>query len=112
MEAMLKLENLDILYPTKLPTGYEFTTLSVANFDTYLEVKLYSEEPYVDFRARIGENIQIDSYDNEINGIKYRISEHEGMYQADWSSGEDYYWVIVSDKAIMPEIIKNLQRSS
>ncbi|MCL2071316.1 MAG: hypothetical protein FWH07_03670 [Oscillospiraceae bacterium] len=111
IEDLLSIEQLNILYPATLPVGYSFTNFEVINRGTNLEVGLYAESPYIDFRVRIGADVQIDDFDNEINGIKYSVFEHEGMYQAVWTVEKDYYRLAVSDETVITEVIKSLRRS-
>jgi len=109
---LLAVEEIDILYPATLPDGYAFTDFEVLKRDVGLEVKLFAEEPYIDFSVRIGADVQIDNFDGEINDIKYRISETaDGLPQADWSDGSDYYMVAVRDEVVITEIIESLTRN-
>ena|GEM_PF-3411414 len=109
-EEMLKNENLNIFYPTELPTGYEFTDFRVSDYGDYSELKAYSLEPYIVFEIEFDVTHQIESYEYETNGIYYNIVEPEmGRYQAEWNVGADFYRVIVGNKADLSKIIKNLQ---
>ena len=111
---MIEAENIRILYPAKLPYGYEFTEFRVDEFDDYFEVKAHNEEPYVSIHILVDVKYDIDDdYLNETNGIRYNIVEtDDGFYQADWSDGTDYYTIVVGDKNILSEIIENLEESN
>jgi hypothetical protein len=110
MSEMLEAENLTILYPFELPNGYEFTDFRVDNSDEYLELQAYGLEPYISYTVMVGVNIAKDNYSYKENGIEYNIAEmNDGLFQADWSAGTDYYMIVVSDKAILSEIINNLK---
>jgi hypothetical protein len=109
MSEMLETENLDILYPTKLPNGYEFVNFDVTDMGAYFELRAYATEPYISFSVEFNVDFQIDRYDYEISCIEYNIVETaNGMYKAEWVDGTNYYGIIVSDKATLSEIIKNL----
>lgn len=110
MDSMLKLENLNIFYPVELPNGYKFTDFEVADFEDDFEIRAYASEPYIFFSVRLGANVQIDDYTDEINGIKYSVFGHEEKFQAYWSIDEDFYTVAVSDEAMLSEIINNLEK--
>lgn len=111
LEEMLMAENLNILYPSKLPDGYAFTDFRITDFGDDLEVQMYASEPHIAFSIKIGAGIQIDDFDYEANGIEYSIFETGNeLYQAIWSNNGDYYWIIVGDKAIISSIIENLVR--
>jgi hypothetical protein len=112
MEEMLAVENLDILYPARLPDGYEFTEFVVTDFGDFLEVWAGGSEPYISFIARIGMNVGIEHYDYEVNGIRYHVVElDENSHQAGWVCGADYYTIVVSDSATISEIIESLRRN-
>jgi len=110
MSEMLEIEKLNILYPVKLPAGYEFTDYRIDDFGSYSEVRAYTSEPYLVFTVEI-ETSQVDTnnYLYETNGIKYNIVEMgDGFYQAWWFNNNDYYTITVSNKNMLSEIIKNL----
>jgi hypothetical protein len=110
IEELLETENLDILFPTRLPIGYAFTDFVVDNTGNQLRIEMTAKEPYILFGIRIGANFQLD-FDYEINGIQYSIDEMgDGLYQGHWIDGADYYTIVVSDRAIISEIINNLAR--
>ena len=110
MDEMLETENLNILYPVKLPDGYCFTNFEVIKTDIGFDIWAYAAEPYIDFRILVGANINIDHYSHETNGIEYDIVKiDDNLYQAVWSDSEDYYMIVVGDEALLSEIIKNLQ---
>jgi hypothetical protein len=110
MEELLEAENLHILFPSILPNGYSFTHFEVDNTGGQPMLIMLAIEPIIDFRIRIGANFQFD-FDYEINGIMYSIDEMgDGLYQGHWIDGEDYYTIVVSDRAIISEIINNLAR--
>jgi len=112
LEDMIESENLNIFYPESLPNGYDFTNFEITDKGNYLQLRLYADEPYISFRVQIGVTPEIDSYEYETNGIKYNIGALEdGLYQAQWSDGKDYYMIVVGDKAVLSEIIKNLKES-
>lgn len=111
MNEMLDKEALNIIYPSKLPDGYNFTGFMITDYKDYIEVIAYSVSPYISFSVEIGVHYQID-YDYENNSIKYNITETiNGDYQAYWSDEKDSYSIIVSDEAILSEIIKNFKES-
>ena len=112
MAEMIEIENLDILFPAKLPDGYEFTEFIVADFGNHMEVIAITAEPYIEFKVEIGESFQIERYQYKTNGIEYNIVERDdGMYQAFWNNGKNYYWIIIGDRAMLPEIIENLKEN-
>jgi hypothetical protein len=109
MRELLESENYNILYPVELPIGYSFTYFEFIKFDNYSAIRAYALEPHITFTVEIGVDYQFDNYDYEINGIKYNIIElGDGLYQAFWADNTCYYWIVVDDKAILSEIIKNL----
>jgi len=108
MEEMLEIEKMNILYPAKLPDGYSFTDFEVVIFDNNLSIEAFALEPYISFIVRINANIGLDSYLHEVNDIKYNVFDMGGLYQAEWNIGTDYYEIVVSDEAIILEIINNL----
>jgi hypothetical protein len=106
IDELLELENIKILYPV----GYKFTDVVVHDFGTHLEMWAYSIKHGIKFSVEIGVNYPIDDYEYETNGIKYNIVEvSDGLYQAYWIDGSNYYRIDVSDKAVLSEIIKNLK---
>ena len=107
-DSLIEAEGLNIIYPTKLPDGYEFTDFSVAAFGSKSMVQAYSLEPKISFSVQIGENGQFDDYDYEINGIKYIVYDVQNGYAASWSYNGDYYSINTGDKAVVLEIINNL----
>jgi hypothetical protein len=109
---MLEAENFDILYPTILPNGYEFTDFEVDDLgDNQTRIWLGASEPYISFTIRANSDVQIDEYDYEVNGIQYSIFESgNGTYVATWVYNGDYYTIDVSDRAVLSEIIENLRR--
>ena len=110
MLEMLEAEKLNILYPAKLPNGYAFTNFEVNDFGVDFAILAYATEPYIEFKVLVDVGIHIDSYEYKVNGIGYNIFKmSENLYQADFSIGEDYYLVVVNDRAILSDIIKNLQ---
>ncbi|MCL2071162.1 MAG: hypothetical protein FWH07_02890 [Oscillospiraceae bacterium] len=111
MSEMLEKENLNILYPAKLPDKYEFTEFKITDFGDILVAGSYNIEPYISFEIRIGAGIPIEDYSHEINGIRYTITERDSMYDVAWSYGTDYYTIVVGDKTIISEIIENLKES-
>ena len=111
LEDLLAIEEIDILHPETLPGDYEFTDFEVINVGSFLEVKLYAEEPYIVFNVRINVDVQMDDFDGEINELKYRVVEHKGLYQAYWVDSSDYYMVAVSDETVIIEIIESLTRN-
>jgi hypothetical protein len=110
MSELLEFENLSILFPVKLPIGYEFTDFLVFEIETGLQIQAFSTEPYISFIVLIGANVVHEYFDYEINEIEYSIVEsNDWLYQAFWSYNGDYYSIVVSDKAIISEIINNLK---
>jgi len=110
MNEMLETENLSILYPTKLPNGYEFTEFMIADTGDYIELRAYAVDPYISFAVEFGVDFQIDNYDYEINDIEYNIVETaNGMYKAEWIDGSDSYGIIVGEKATLSKIIENFE---
>lgn len=110
MDEMIEAENLNIMYPQKLPDGYEFTVFQFSDFGTSFQVTASSSEPYLAFDVEINTSqIAPDNYLHEINGIKYNIHEMgDNLYLAYWFNDGDYYSIVSSDKAILSEIIENL----
>jgi len=108
MNEMLEIENIGILYPAELPVGYEFTDFEVTDFSSQFILGAYGSEPYISFEVNINVNRQIENYEFEVNGIQYNIAERDGMYHAEWLVGEDYYTIVVGDRAVISEIIENL----
>jgi hypothetical protein len=112
MSEILGNENLRIFYPTELPLGYSFTNFEIDNSGSQLIVEVTATEPFISFVVMVGANIEIDDYSYEINGMKYNIFEMgDGLYQADFSIGEDYYMIVVDNKTLLSEIIENLKES-
>ena len=110
MTEMLESENLSILYPVELPTGYSFTDYEVVDDGLYFEIKAYATKPHISFIVLIGANFQIDSYGYETNNINYNISElGDGLYKAHWSDNADYYEIVIDDKEILSLIIESLK---
>jgi len=111
IEELLETENLSVSYPIKLPEGYSFTEFIVLDIETGMQIQMLATEPFLEFIIDIDANIQLDSYDYDDNGIKYRVfSPSDGMYQADFSYENDYYTIVANDRAILSEIINNLAR--
>ena len=111
MSELLESENFNILYPVKLPNGYNFTTFEVNRFGDELEIIASSTKPYIEFVVKLGVEVHIIDYFYEENNIKYNILDMNDMCQAYWFSDTDYYWITVSDRAVLSEIIKNLKES-
>jgi hypothetical protein len=112
ISAMLETEKFSILYPAELPIGYEFTDFMVIAIATDLEIQMFASEPYISFVVLIGAENQVENNIGEINGIRYNITEMEdGLYVAEWNHNGDYYTIVVSDTAILSEIIENLKES-
>jgi len=111
MSEMLEAEKISILYPTKFPEGYSFTGFTVIDVGDYIEIYATATEPFISFTVKLGVDIKIDSFDYEENGIKYNILERDDMLQVEWINKTDYYWINVSDEAVISEIIKNLKES-
>jgi hypothetical protein len=111
LDEMIETENLNILYPEKLPDGYMFTDFRIVDMGNYIKLRAYASEPFIDFVVKIGADVKIDKYDYETNGIKYNISEMaNGMYQAVWSyNNKDCYEIAVRDKADISLIINNFK---
>jgi hypothetical protein len=111
LEELLEMENLNVLFPASLPNGYTFTDFIVIDTDHNFQIQMFAAEPFIEFIAYIERDIQLDSYDYESDGIKYRILEMgDGLYQADFSYETDYYTIVANDRAILSEIINNLAR--
>jgi len=109
---LLEVENLSILFPAKLPVGYEFTDFIVSERenDTKTQIQAFATEPYISFVVIIDTDSVMESYHYEANGIEYNILDlGNELYQAEWIYSDNYYTVIVSDKAILSEIIENLK---
>ena len=49
MSEMLNNENINILYPSELPIGYEFTDFEVTDFDNHYELLAFATEPYIHY---------------------------------------------------------------
>lgn len=113
MNEMLNTENLKILYPEKLPDNYKFTDFRVDDFNNRLEIMAFATEPYISFEVIVKANYDIeDNYSYKINDIEYNtVVMDNGMFQAYWSDGENYYTIVVSEEAILSDIIKNLKES-
>jgi len=109
IDELLETENVNILYPTKLPDEYSFTDFMFIDYGTHFELMASATEPHILFVVKIGLNNQIESFTYETNGIKYNVIERDGLYTAEWNIGEDYYGMSVSDKATISEIIENLR---
>lgn len=109
ISEMLENENLNILYPVKLPEGYEFANFEIINRGVDIEVRAYNLNPYIDFRINLGENIYIDNYNYEVNNIKFRIDERYNRYYIFWNTDTDYYMIAADDEAVIYEIINNLK---
>jgi hypothetical protein len=109
MEEMLETENLNILYPARLPGGYVFSDFIVTD-TTRFTIRFLSAEPFLEFTIDIGANVQIENYDYEIDGMKFYIIERDGLHQAGWSDSGDYYTVVVGDSETLLKIINNLAR--
>ena len=107
-ENLIKTEKLNILYPH----GYNFADFEVINSSVDLTVLARSRDPYIEFEVIIGTDFWFDSYDYEANGIKHNIVIHDGLYEAVWVSEADYYSIVVEDRTVLSDIIKNLQRST
>jgi len=109
MSEMIETENIKVLYPEKLPDGYAFTNFEVTDTGAALQMQAFVIEPYISFIVRIGSNAVIDGYSYETNNVKYNIFKMEdGIYQAYWNNGADYYMIAVSNEAVLSEIINNL----
>jgi hypothetical protein len=109
--GLLETENLDVLFPAMLPEEYGFTNFEVDDSGNHTLILLSATEPFISYGIRIGVNIQLDSYDYEINGICFRILEiGDDLHQADFIYEADYYTIVVGDKDILSEIINNLAR--
>lgn len=111
MAEMLEVENLNILYPAKLPVGYEFTHFEITDIGTEFMLQAIATDPYITFVITFGVDFQIDNYDYETNGIKYNVTERDGLYNAFWISDIDYYTIAVNSEITLLEIINNLQES-
>ncbi|MCL2637555.1 MAG: hypothetical protein FWD48_04210 [Oscillospiraceae bacterium] len=108
MNELLETEGLNILFPV----GYNFTSFTVMDIGDYIDVWASSLEPNITFSINIGAEIHSIDYTYEENGIWYNISDMgDGTYQAFWVSDTDYYTIIVSDKAVISEIIRNLKEN-
>jgi RNA polymerase sigma factor (sigma-70 family) len=109
MSELLVAENLSILYPSRLPTGYEFTVFEVVDLRNGLRIQAFAIEPFITFAVMINADFEIDNYDYEVNGISHNITvTDESLYQAFWNIGVDYYEIIVNERAILSEIINSL----
>ncbi|MCL1866786.1 MAG: hypothetical protein FWF82_05195, partial [Oscillospiraceae bacterium] len=111
MREMLDAENLKILYPSDLTSEYKFTDFRVTDFGGKIEVMARSEEPYITFMVKLGEDIPFDDYEYEENGIKFNIVDIKGKVQAWWVCDSDYYTIVVSNCETLSEIIKNLKEN-
>jgi hypothetical protein len=111
LEALLEYEYIDVLLPAHLPSGYAFSHFEIDDTSDRLRIILSATEPFISFIVFIGAGFQVEDYTYEINNIKYSIDEvGDNLYQAHWIDGEDYYTIVVSDRAIISEIINNLTR--
>jgi len=109
MGELLETENINILFPTRLPDGYEFTNFVVIESGGNFRIQASATEPYIFFIARIRANIEIVDFSYEVGGIRYNILElGDGVYQGEWIIGADYYEVVVDDDSVISEIIKKL----
>jgi len=111
MSEMLEIENLDILFPARLPVGYSFANFIVIESGDNLRIQATATEPLIEFIVHIESNFSVDNLDYETNGVKYRIVENgDNTYQADFRHNTDYYRIVVSNRDILSEIINNLSR--
>jgi len=108
---LLEAENLSILYPRELPQGYEFTEFQVSVLGESSEIWAGATEPFIGFTVRIGSYNTVERYDYEINDIKFYVVElGEGLYQAGWNYNDDYYTMIIGNRDLLFDIIKNLRK--
>jgi len=108
MQEMLEAENLNILFPATLPDGYHFTHFETVYSDGNLNIIASATEPYIHFIVLIETSITIDSYSHEMNGVEFNIIERDGLFQAQWVFGTDYYMVAVANETTLLEIIEKL----
>jgi hypothetical protein len=112
INELLECENLNILYPAELPHGYSFTNFNVHETNSGLWINLYATEPYITFSVEIGVNHQINRYAHKTNDIEYNVFESvNGMQQASFNYNDNYYTIIVSDRAMLSKIINKLKKS-
>lgn len=110
INELLTTENLDILFPARLPAGYEFFDFEVIDLVNNLRIQASATEPFIEFVVDIGANFVIDNYSHEINNIKYNVVERNDLFQAQWNYGTNFYTVIVIEFETLLEIIENLAR--
>jgi hypothetical protein len=99
-----------IFAPSELPIGYVFTDFEITSYQPFSEVLAYSAEPQIRLRILIGSNLQVERFNyRATNGIRYNIVEtYEGLYQAIWLHGKDYYELVAEDRAELIEMIENM----
>ena len=112
LDEMLVAENLDIMYPEKLPTGYEFTFFMFQQEPIVGNTLIASNgEPFIEFIVMFDPKFQEGlEYEYETNGIKYMILSENDRHQVMWVDGTYCYWLVVSDETVITEIIENLRR--
>jgi hypothetical protein len=111
MQEMLEIEKLNILYPEELPKGYEFNNFEADDTGKHLVISAFGTDSMIDFKIVIDTGIEIYDYAYEANGVKYNIADMgDGLCQAFWRDGQDYYMIVVDDESILSEIIENLRR--
>ncbi len=118
LETALKEENLQILYPEKLPEGIKIVELSYG--DEFEKDKLlitFSDEYLfytVTFDSEIPEQERMCANEVRIvNGIECYIVNMEdvGSTQICFSHNGNYYYLSYTDKEALIEIIENLKES-
>ena len=109
-EELFNSNEYTVLYPAKLPIGCVFTDFRVFDFGNGSEIRLYAQDPYIDFRVEIAISRPVVPT-QEAELFEYDVFEHDGLYQAVWNYNGDFYTVVVKDKTVLTKIIENLQES-
>jgi len=125
ISEMMEAENVEFLYPTWLPEGYEFTHFEawepIVNIQDFIDFegqyfdgktfRMSGTEPYISFCVRfyVYETYDQD-YNYTTNGIEYNIYElDDGLYKAHWGDGGVSYEININDREVLSKIIQNLK---
>ena len=110
IDEMAVSEKLKIIYPGELPKGYIFQKVEVVDYGEYLDIAVCSNGNYIVFKVVTNhKNDSLNEYTDEINGIKYLISEIDGLYYAMYVADENHYSVTCIDREVLLEVLQTIK---
>lgn len=110
IDEMAEAEEIDIVYPRKLPEGYEFDIINVVDMGDYLEIKINStNQEQLIFSIITNYAVSSEDFMYEANDIQFNINYRNSLYEAYWFHNDNYYTLACENEQELLKIINTVK---